>query len=774
MNSFIIYSIEIAISLALFYTAYWVFLKKETFFKLNRFYIIFSVIISLLTPLINITVGADSFIARNLILPIEQYEQSISGNLDNKYFPKKTGMIMPGNNELAEGTTGTKVENVTDSKLSPAETTPLNSTAGSNSQNKTNWLTIALVIYFTGVALFFIRFLANFIWIFGYVLKHKPQQILGMKVIRFEKNISPFSFLNFVFISNKEYPEAELAKIISHEKVHIKQKHTIDLILFELLLIFQWFNPFVWFYKHAVRINHEYLADQGTLHSGIDIQGYQYSLLNQVLRENNFEVASSYNYSVKKRIAMMLQKRSPKLSALKLTIAFPILVFLFSAFAFKTNHSKKDLTNKVIVNGDTTIKRVNVPLEYLKSLEGEYISTNEPRRVRRIIFTELLGTLHGWDNMIEFDHGYSYKIIPVGDGKFINPDDHESLVFNTKDPNAINLLLFGKINLKKVKLEQGKFANGSKAVRLSVAYPLASMMLKDGIQAALSYYTERKDSIYLAEHDMNFAGYDLLQGGKTKEATAIFKLNSELFPNSFNAYDSYAEALLALGDKNLAIENFIESVKLNPGSRNGLKRLKELGVNTDGLVKKYTVTTEELKLLEGDYLSTNQPTWMRWIKFEVEDGVLIGNDNGYRYKLLPMGNGKFINPDDGVSLVFDTKDKNAISLFIFGKTIMKKVKRSERSEAINLKKYAGVYLPAKKDTMLAPMEIINNENKLLRFIKEAQGANRTVELADASDNIFFFTDGSYRSIEFVLDDKKEVTTCLLRRSDGVYTLSKKK
>jgi hypothetical protein len=80
MNSFIIYSIEIAISLALFYTAYWVFLKNETFFKLNRFYLLFSVVVSLLTPLININVGADSFINRHLILPIEQYEQNILGS----------------------------------------------------------------------------------------------------------------------------------------------------------------------------------------------------------------------------------------------------------------------------------------------------------------------------------------------------------------------------------------------------------------------------------------------------------------------------------------------------------------------------------------------------------------------------------------------------------------------------------------------------------------------------------------------------------------------
>lgn len=739
---------------------------------------IFSVVVSLFTPLMNITVGQDSFIARNLILPIKQYEQSISVNLDSKYLSKRNKMLLPENMVTKEGSITTKATEESNTMSNSAQTSTMDSLGASEIGKTINWLSIIIVIYFIGAALFFIRFLANFIWIFGYVIKYTPQQILGMKVIRFEKNMSPFSFLNFIFISNKEYPDAELNKIVSHEKVHIEQKHTIDLILFELLLVFQWFNPFIWFYKHAVRINHEYLADQGTLRSGVDLQGYQYSLLHQALRENNFEIASSYNFSVKKRISMMMKKRSSKLSGLKLAVSLPILVLLLSAFGFNTQYSKStaklSLAKTLKVNADTTIKRVNVPVEYLRSLEGEYVSINETGRVRRIIFTELMGTLHGWDNMIEFDNGYSYRIIPVGDGKFINPDDHESLVFDTKDKNNISLLLFGRITLKKVKLEKDKFANGSKALRLSIAYPLASMMLKEGIPAALSYYKANKDSIYLAEHEMNFAGYDLLQGGKTKEAVAIFKLNSELFPNSFNAYDSYADALLALGDKELAIINYKESVKLNPGSQNGLKRLKELGVNTDDLVKKYKVSLEELKLLEGDYLSTNQPTWMRWIKFEVNDGVLVGNDNGYRYKLIPMGPGKFINPDDGVSLVFDTKDKNAVSLLIFGKTILKKVKRAE-GPAVDLKNYSGTYIPAKKDTMLTTMEIINSETKLFRFIKdEVEERNRTVELESVNEKVFYYTDKSLRSIEFIFDSKKEVTGCIVRRFDGVYTMSKKK
>ncbi|MCE3278077.1 MAG: hypothetical protein K0S44_268 [Bacteroidetes bacterium] len=673
MDKFIIYSVEIALSLALFYSAYWIFLKNETFFKLNRFYLIFSVVISLLTPLLNITIGGDSFITKNLISPIELYEQSMFQNTDGENIPTRNGMIPQGNDGNIAGNKVANIDHET-GKPDPEQTASVNSSEASSADTKTNWLTVALVIYLIGASLFLIRFIANFILIFSYTIRHKQEQIFGMNVIRFEKNISPFSFLNLIFIRNIEYPEAELTKIISHEKVHIRQKHSIDLILFELLFVFQWFNPFVWLYKRAIKITHEYLADQGTLKSGVDLPDYQYSLLNQVLRENNFEIASNYNLSIKKRIEMMMKKRSPKLSALKLTIALPILVFLFVAFAFT---SKKDIgqtnieRNELKAEPDSTIKKVNVPIEYLKMLEGEYVSSNDPNRVRKIKFVEVLGVLVG------NDAGYRYKIIPLGDGKFINPDDGASLIFDTKDKNAISLLLFGKINLKKVK-ESGDFP------KKSVAFSLANTMAKDGIPAALSNYKEVKNSgnYDLNESEMNIVGYQLLESGKTKEAAAIFKLSTEAFPNSFNVYDSYGEVLMALGDKTQAIENYKKSVRLNPGSRNGLKVLKEAGIDTDTLIKKIKLPDGYLKSLEGEYKSTNEPHGVRIIKFIEEEGVLFGNDNGYRYDLIPMGEGKFINPDDGASLVFDTKNKNAITLLLFGTVNLKKVSELKESDRI--------------------------------------------------------------------------------------------
>lgn len=211
----------------------------------------------------------------------------------------------------------------------------------------------------------------------------------------------------------------------------------------------------------------------------------------------------------------------------------------------------------------------------------------------------------------------------------------------------------------------------------SVAYSLLEVLKKEGITKALSYYQEVKGSsdFYLNEEEMNYAGYQMLQSDRVQESAFIFKLNVEAFPKSSNVYDSYGEALLVLGDKTLGIENYKKSIKLNPNNEGAINILKEHGVDIDALIVK--VPVEHLKLLEGEYIATDQPKRMdrKWkIVIEEVQGVLFGNDNGYRYRLNPIGEDEFINPDDGASVKFNTKDKNAITFVIFGKYNFKKVK----------------------------------------------------------------------------------------------------
>ncbi len=212
--------------------------------------------------------------------------------------------------------------------------------------------------------------------------------------------------------------------------------------------------------------------------------------------------------------------------------------------------------------------------------------------------------------------------------------------------------------------------------RKSVANSLSDVIEKKGIDAARLHYTKIKDSrdYDLLELEMNSVGYSFLQSGRPKEAVFVFKLNVDAFPGSFNTYDSYGEALLALGDTIESIRNYKKSLELNPGNEYGLKALKSLGISTDA--PPGVMSQEEMMLLEGEYLVTDPPREAdkEWrIMFKIVNGELTGNDRGYRYKLIPVGKNEFVNPDDGASLVFNSIDEKTITLTLLEKFKFKKV-----------------------------------------------------------------------------------------------------
>jgi CubicO group peptidase (beta-lactamase class C family) len=205
----------------------------------------------------------------------------------------------------------------------------------------------------------------------------------------------------------------------------------------------------------------------------------------------------------------------------------------------------------------------------------------------------------------------------------------------------------------------------------SLAYSLVDRIEEEGAEAAIAYYNAKKDStgFYMDENEMNTTGYQFLQSGKVKEAVAVFKLNTIAFPKSSNVYDSYGEALMVLGNKAEGLENYKKSVRLNPGNENAIKLLTANGVKTDELIKKLPI--EYLRSLEGEYVNLDDKEWK--ITFSITEGILYGNDRGYRYRVLPVGDGQFVNPDDGASLVFDTKNKKAITMMLFGRARFRKV-----------------------------------------------------------------------------------------------------
>jgi hypothetical protein len=157
-----------------------------------------------------------------------------------------------------------------------------------------------------------------------------------MRVYQVDDQIVPFSFGNAIYINQALHTEKEYEEIILHEYVHIRQRHSVDILLAELLCALCWYNPFAWLIHHSIRQNLEFIADGKVLEKGFDRKGYQYHLL-KVIGEPKYRLATNFNFSsLKKRIVMMNKIRSARLHLVKFLFILPLLAVLLVAFR-KTN-----------------------------------------------------------------------------------------------------------------------------------------------------------------------------------------------------------------------------------------------------------------------------------------------------------------------------------------------------------------------------------------------------------------------------------------------------
>lgn len=145
-------------------------------------------------------------------------------------------------------------------------------------------------------------------------------------------HVIPFSFGNAIFINPALHSEAELEKIIQHEFIHVKEKHSIDIIWGEILQIVCWYNPFAWMLKKAIRQNLEFIADQKVLQRGYSKKEYQYLLL-KVMGTQPFRIATGFSFfSLKKRIAMMNKNKTSRFHALQFLLLLPVVALLLLSF----------------------------------------------------------------------------------------------------------------------------------------------------------------------------------------------------------------------------------------------------------------------------------------------------------------------------------------------------------------------------------------------------------------------------------------------------------
>jgi TonB family protein len=284
MNNLILYLLQSGISLILLYGIYWVFLRQDTFHMVNRIYLVVTVVFSLLFPLLQFN------------LPYNGNEQS-------------TFVVM--------------LDAVTISAT----------TVQASLLDHLTTFQIITIIYLTGVGIFLVRFLFQLVQLMIMIHKHGISREEGLNIVFIDRNYAPFSFFNLIFINRKEVNKGNIKEIITHEQVHIHQRHSVDLIIIELMTIVQWFNPLVWLYRNSIKSIHEYLADEGVLVQGFNVINYQSLLLHQSMGIQVNELTNNFNHSlIKKRIIMMTKNKSNFVARLKVLLVTPVAFFLVVAF----------------------------------------------------------------------------------------------------------------------------------------------------------------------------------------------------------------------------------------------------------------------------------------------------------------------------------------------------------------------------------------------------------------------------------------------------------
>ena len=316
MHPLIIYLIQVNLALVLFYLLYAFLFKRDTFLHLRRFYFISSIVFSFLYPL--------------LVVP---------GLSDVFNFMKDEPKVVEAAVFFEAPTMQMIVEQ-------PEEAVNLISIP---------WKQVISVIYIA-VTLFFIsRFLWQLISIFRMRYKSKKTSISGVDVYDLKTDITPFSFFGMIFINTEKHSEEELNQIIIHEYTHVKERHSIDIMLIEVLLLFSWWNPFVWFFKREMAMNLEYLADKGVLREGVDSREYQYHLLRLTYHETAVQIVNNFNVSqLKQRIMMMNKTKSSSLKLAKYLLMLPMFFILIAANSVFAGENEQNVNEPPPVKKEAT------------------------------------------------------------------------------------------------------------------------------------------------------------------------------------------------------------------------------------------------------------------------------------------------------------------------------------------------------------------------------------------------------------------------------------
>lgn len=302
------YLLKVIICSAILFGYYWLALRNKIFHQYNRFYLLAAVVLSLLLPVIKINFWENNVAAKPAVIKVLQAVSDGDVYLDN----------------------------IIVSDQSPKWTL-------------TDWTVMGYFV--TSLMMLLVLFQTLFV-IYRLLKKYPRQQIGDIALVNTDAKSTPFSFLNYIFWNNNIDTESATGKqIFKHEVAHIQEKHTYDKLFMNLVLTVFWCNPVFWLLRRELNMIHEFIADKKAVEDS-DTASFAAMILQAAYPQHQFSLANNFFYSpIKRRLAMLMKNKNPKVSYWGRVLILPVAVLLFAAFTFKTKKQADsiDLKEKIIV-----------------------------------------------------------------------------------------------------------------------------------------------------------------------------------------------------------------------------------------------------------------------------------------------------------------------------------------------------------------------------------------------------------------------------------------
>jgi len=401
MENWLIYFAKVNGLLVLFYLMYILFLRKETFFTSNRWYLILGLISSFVLPLITFTktVWVES-------------KPAVFEEMTN-YQP-------------------VLIENITEV------------------EEAFNWNEILIAFYSLVAIIVLLKIGFEIASFFRNIKNQERKKEEHFTLINSSKTDNPYSFFSYIVVNQQQFSEEELLHILIHESIHVKQKHSFDVIFSRIICAILWLNPVVWLYRKAIIQNLEFIADHQTYLTINNKYAYQKTLLKVVISNNQSAITNQFFQSlIKKRIVMLNTNQSHKKKSWKYAVILPFLIAFTLLFQIETVAQEKvkktdEVTTYAVSSSYSSIVTKNTTDQEIKELEKSFSDEKQKLKISNIKRNsngEIIAI------KLEFDFGKSYnRVMERKSDKginnikiYINSDEDDDLAYGFEDVDDVTI-----------------------------------------------------------------------------------------------------------------------------------------------------------------------------------------------------------------------------------------------------------------------------------------------------------------------------------------------